>query len=118
MKLIAVLVFACVAAFADPVIVEWSLSPGRTACFAKRPVGQDVRLVGLEWAEFAKKHEYCYVKRWCGWSKIKTSKMDNAGWDIPHGGNIQWPLHTPPYRRSLGGLVIVTPTISGDAHKK
>ena len=118
MKLIVVLMLLCISVFAEQQVVEWSISPNRTGCFAQKLVGNDVKLVGLEWPEFVKKYEYCYVKKWYGWSKVKTSKMGKTDWNWPSGGAAQWPLHIPPYRNGHSDLIIITPTISGDPHKK
>lgn len=118
MKLFAILVLVCISVLAEQQVVEWSLSPNRVACYAQKIVGKDVKFVGLEWPEFVKKHEYCYIKKWYGWSKVKTAKMDETGWDWPSGGAVVVPVHSPPYRNGSSGLIIVSPTISGDAHKK
>ena len=85
MKLIVALMLLCVSVLAEQQVVEWSISPNRTGCFAQKLVGNDIKLVGLEWPEFVKKYEYCYVKKWYGWSKVKTAKMDETGWDWPSG---------------------------------
>lgn len=120
MKLFAVLILMCISVFAETQVVEWSLSPKRTACFAVKIAGKDVKFVGMEWAEFVKKYEYCYIKGWLGWSKVKTADADkSSSWEWPSSyGNAQWPLHIPPYRNGGSDLIIVTPTISADPHQK
>ena len=118
-KIFALLFLLSMAAMAETQVVEWSLSPKRVPCFAAKLIGKDIKVVGLEWAEFVKKYEYCYVKRWYGWAKVKTAKMDETGWDWPSGGVVVIPTHIPPYRNDgSSGLVIITPTISADPHKK
>ena len=118
-KIFALLVLLSMAAMAETQVVEWSLSPNRVPCYAVKIKGKDVKMVGMEWAEFVKKYEYCYVKRWYGWAKVKTAKMDETDWDWPSGGVVVIPTHIPPYRNDgSSGLVIITPTISGEPHKK
>ena len=118
MKLIAALMLLCISVLAEQKVVEWSLSPNRVACYAVKLKGKDVKMVGLTWPEFLKKYEYCYIKRWYGWKKVKTAKMDETDWHWPSGGTVVVPVHIPPYRNGSSGLIIVTPTISGQPYKK
>lgn len=108
----------CISVFAETQIIEWALSPNRVPCYAQKIIGKDVKMVGMEWPEFLKKYEYCYIKKWYGWSKVKTAKMAETDWDWPSGGAAQWPFHIPPYRNGKSELIIITPTISEDPHQK
>lgn len=116
---ILVLFTACVFAQEQAKIIECSVSPSGKTCFAEKPK-KDAKLATVEWSEYMKRHEYSYVQKIFVWVKVRTEKMNNAGWDWPSGGStVSVPLHIPPYRNDgRSSLIIVTPTISGEPYQK
>lgn len=118
MKKLFLIVFLAVSAILcgeDPTVISWATFENGARYYSIMPLA-GAKYVKLEWDAFKTAFPMSWVKKKdVGWVYVKTPESKGSD-EKP--AVIALPVHTPPYRRSLGGLVIVTPTISGAPYKK